>query len=66
MQIILKASEIKIAVALKEVHLDYQPISMSHKINTLKSYTVYSVSGEIKMFIDTFPLADNCLIYLRL
>lgn len=62
MQIILKASENKMTVALKEV----QPISMSSKINTLKSYTVYSVSGEIKMFIDTVPLADNCLIYLRL
>lgn len=48
MQIILKASENKIIVVLKEVHLDYQPISMSHKINTLKSNTVYSVSEEIK------------------
>lgn len=48
MQIILKASENKIIIALKEVHLDYQPISMSHKINTMKSYTVYSVSEEIK------------------
>lgn len=47
MQIILKASENKVTVALK-VHLDYQSISMSHKINTLKSYTVYSVSEEIK------------------
>lgn len=48
MQIILKASENKIIVVLKEVHLDYQPISMSHKINTLKSNAVYSVSEEIK------------------
>lgn len=47
MQILLKASENKITVALK-VHLDYQSISMSHKINTMKSYTVYSVSEEIK------------------
>lgn len=53
MQIILKASENKMTVALKEV----QPISMSSKINTLKSYTVYSVSGEIKNVYWYFPIS---------